>query len=642
MIKLLSKILLICIFAFAFLIRVIPYWSNAIKDGKIYYADPDSCYHLRRIELSAKHFPGLLIVDNFAGPKSSNFIIWPPLYDWFLSSLWYFLSLVGIKKEVILFVVAFLNPIISLFTSYFIYKLAKEILPHKFYALTSCIIFLFFPRNIIYSSFANIDHHTAEVFSMVFLFYQLIKFMKIQSKTEIIKLSIAMALSSLIWTGAYFFAFCIILVFLAVAKKIESRIYIHFHYSLLLTSLLIFPFSYMYSIYNTPLIKMDVFSLFQSLIYLAYCFLIFAYLKIINKEIPFWSHNEEIFYYISSSLGGLAFFAVIPEVVKGIEYLLKKNPKFMSFVSESESIFKMHGLWTYKVVFLYLSYFIILLPIFYIILFKFKERINKIGFAFLFVLTPIFFLLVVLQKKFSFHFTVLFTLLIGLNLYFLWEKINRKIGRLSFIIIILLIISMFYPCFPVLKFGNDNLYMELFSIMSALDLLKEKAGPFVDDFNNKGFQDYYVLSEWNLGHWIQYYANKPVVADNFGKDEHMKIIAEIFLSYSEEEVLKLLRRYRIKYILVRDYKTSIFNLPIIIGRMPEEYFRSYLEGNKLYISPVGGLTFGFKLCENPTSLIQEKNPLNNHLKLIGEWEDKHKVVFRDGLRGFIRLYEVMD
>jgi len=227
-----------------------------------------------------------------------------------------------------------------------------------------------------------------------------------------------------------------------------------------------------------------------------------------------------------------------------------------------------------------------------------------------------------------------------LNLYYLWEGINKKIGRFSFIPIIMFILLMFYPCYPVLKFGNDNLYMELFSIMPALDLLKGKAGPMRNDFNDRGSQDYYVLSEWNLGHWIQYYAKKPVVADNFGKDEHMKIVAEIFLNYSEKEILELLRRYRIKYILVRDYKRSVFNLPVIIGGKPEEYFRSYLEGNKLYISPVGALTFGFRLCENPPSLIEEKNPLNNHLKLIGEWEDKHKIMFRDGLKGFIRLYEV--
>jgi len=177
--------------------------------------------------------------------------------------------------------------------------------------------------------------------------------------------------------------------------------------------------------------------------------------------------------------------------------------------------------------------------------------------------------------------------------------------------------------------------------LPALDWLKNNTPPLNYTFNQKEELDYYILSEWSYGHYIQYYSGRAVVADNFGKDNHMNLVAKILLSYSEKDALEMLHKYKVKYILVRDYLTTLYFLPSYLGGKSKEFFSTVRDQTgKWYVSPVGGLTFGFNLCEKPEIFDNPYHPLFNKIKLVNKWRDTHRELYRDGLIGYIYLYEV--
>lgn len=635
-----NLIFLIFILLASLCFRIIPYWQNAFKNNNAYSADPDSCYHLRRAEISAQHFPQLMIIDSFSGADRKNNIIWAPLYDWVLAFLWFILYKIGFAKIAILKILFFLPPIIATINVYLVYKLSMLIFNNEAGALLSSFFFAILPRGIVYSSLGNLDHHSIEILMMTIVFTTFIKFLKTIDLYAALKLAISIAISTLIWTGSIFFAFCCILITLFSEQKSNPTLVKLFALSFLITSCLIIPFSLYYYYYERTPIDFYAFSMFQSLVYLIFSAFISLYSNLINIEKFKWLKWDNLVCLI----GIIAVAFSSKNILSGLKYLLRKQPQFMSFVSESESSFISHQQLTLSVITLYLSFFILLLPVFYITLIKLKNHFEKNGFIFLSVITPIFFILICLQKKFVYHFSLFFSILLSINIIFFYRKMLKYLKNKYLIpLIALIILAMLYPVKVIFYFGNDNLYSQLFTFLPAFKWIKENTPPVKFNFNQKGEATYYILSEWSIGHYLQYYSQRPVVVDNFGKDSQLIIAAKILLSYSEKEALELLHKYKIKYIMVRDYLITLYYLPIYLGAEPKEYFASFIgEDAKRYISPVGGLTFGFNLCEKPEIFDNAKHPLYKKIILIEKWQDYHRELYRDNLRGYIYLYEIKE
>lgn len=638
--KYINLILLILILLASLYLRIIPYWQNAFKNNNAYSADPDSCYHLRRAEISAQHFPQLMIIDNFSGADKKNNIIWAPLYDWVLAFFWFVLSKIGLTKITILKILFFLPPLIATINIYLVYKLSILIFNNEAGALLSSFFFSILPRGIVYSSLGNLDHHYIEILMMTIVFITFIKFLNTINLTTAVKLAISITISTLIWTGSIFFSFCCILILLFSEQKSNTTLIKLFGISFLIASLLIIPFSLYYYYYEQTLIDFYAFSMFQPLVYLIFSAFISLYFNLINIEKFRWLKWNNLI----TLIGTIAIALSSKNILLGIKYLLRKQPQFMSFVSESESIFISRQQFTLSAITLYLSLFILLLPIFYIVLLKLKNHFEKNGFIFLAVIIPIFFILICLQKKFAYHFSLFFSILLSINIIIFYRKLLKYLKKRYLIpLITIIILTMLYPIRVIFYFGNDNLYSQLYTLMPAYEWIKENTQPAKFNFNQKERANYYILSEWSLGHYLQYYSQRPVVVDNFGKDSQLVIAAKILLSYSEKEALDMLHKYKIKYILVRDYLTTLYFLPICLGGKPNEYFASFIgEDGKRYISPVGGLTFGFNLCEKPEIFDNPMHPLYKKIILIRKWQDYHRELYRDNLRGYVFLYEIVE
>lgn len=79
--------------------------------------------------------------------------------------------------------------------------------------------------------------------------------------------------------------------------------------------------------------------------------------------------------------------------------------------------------------------------------------------------------------------------------------------------------------------------------------------------------DYGVLARWDYGGWIESVAERPTLTTNFGTEAYgMEDVAQFFLANSEEEMMEVLRRNEIRYMII---DKVIGDLPMyarIIGR----------------------------------------------------------------------------
>ena len=74
------------------------------------------------------------------------------------------------------------------------------------------------------------------------------------------------------------------------------------------------------------------------------------------------------------------------------------------------------------------------------------------------------------------------------------------------------------------------------------------------------------LAPWSLGHFVTYYAEMPVVADNFGYGFSDSI--RFFLSEDEDEAAAIARSRRVRWILATDLLPKMNDYAKVAGRPP--------------------------------------------------------------------------
>lgn len=75
-----------------------------------------------------------------------------------------------------------------------------------------------------------------------------------------------------------------------------------------------------------------------------------------------------------------------------------------------------------------------------------------------------------------------------------------------------------------------------------------------------------VMTFWSQGHFVTYFAERPVVADNFGYDFEESV--RFFLTENEEEALAIARSHRVRFVLARDLFPAVENYARGLGRPP--------------------------------------------------------------------------
>lgn len=141
-------------------------------------------------------------------------------------------------------------------------------------------------------------------------------------------------------------------------------------------------------------------------------------------------------------------------------------------------------------------------------------------------------------------------LFVAFILYFLWKSLSDYIekSKLSkarvFVIFILLLLTVRVSAlWGFSSFDNSIRKSEL----AAFDWIKKNTPPTSGYYDDKK-PEYGILAYWDFGHLINFYAHRPVVANNM--QNGVKNMADIFSSKDEETAYGLCKELGVKYVFM--------------------------------------------------------------------------------------------
>ena len=135
-------------------------------------------------------------------------------------------------------------------------------------------------------------------------------------------------------------------------------------------------------------------------------------------------------------------------------------------------------------------------------------------------------------------------------LYFLWKNLSVYIdttrlskARIVLIFIFLLLIIRASSAWSLPTFNNNIRKSEL----AAFDWIKNNT-PVTSGYYDDRKPEYGILAYWDFGHLINYYAHRPVIANNM--QNGVKNMADIFSAKDEETAYRLCDDFAVKYVFI--------------------------------------------------------------------------------------------
>jgi len=198
----------------------------------------------------------------------------------------------------------------------------------------------------------------------------------------------------------------------------------------------------------------------------------------------------------------------------------------------------------------FFGYGIILLPLF---VFLKWDCLEKPQADFLRYWITLMLLLAFRQIRFIRWLTVGSGIFLAVSYHLLWRLMNLEFAREKQRVILLLL--FFLPLFVLQSvqgyFVNLNVSTLSKEQVEAFNWIRDNT-PETSGYYDDDKPEYGILSYWDEGNFIGYYARRPSVVNNamWG----YKTMADVFSSKTEEEALRLCEKYRIRYIYMSTFR----------------------------------------------------------------------------------------
>lgn len=611
-------------------------FSNFFSDGDIFFKDPDTCYHARRIIYVATHHMQMPFYDPLVAHPSGAIPRWSPLYDW-LSALPSFIITLGHPSEhLIINIAVILSLLFGLgelfFLGMLVYKATKNL---SLAFLSAFLAGIPYPQ-IKYSSMETLDHNSLMLLLFSALLYVSYLLMSKDAPANSIKLvlSISVLIASLFWTwtGSYVYIVllaCIHFLYAVIRKKywlfsLYARCYC-------IAGLLTSPLAYIhYRLGKAPL-KFGYISLFTVLflIEIGAGFYLFGCISVWKSN----AHKKILL--IKTSASFVLLILVIGYLLSGISggaRVATGQNIWVSTLAESKPLFYLASgpikIFTFQKAFSFFGYLILIFPIAFLLV---AFRVIKIPFSLYLIIllnSLMFGFLMLFQQKIAAEFSLAYGIMLALFIGWLYTKITNKFSIILALIFVLLIAISFTPLKENLIESNP----EFNAYYYGFKWLKEELNLKDTEINTGHAQELGAMAPWDLGHHLEFY-DIPSVADNFGMSVEpfagFYDMARFFLSENEDDAVSILKKYKCQYIVVPFF--SMFeHYPLLLGLDSTLYYKympTEKDGKKhIAVEPSQKFfhTLGFRL----SYLYGSQNPLRNP-----------KTVKFEALRYFRLVYE---
>lgn len=576
-------------------------------NGYFQQADPDSLLFSRQLEQSILKGK-ILTTDNYAAFPYETPTGFAPFYMWFLVSfvslVFYFFPNISIDP---IYIAGMLPIIIPWLTTIFLLLSIYKLSNNKILTLFCAIGMLPGYATMMVSGFMKLDYD----FIITFLIWAWIIFGAFYIKTEkhgyVYAGAIITALFISTWTGAPFFYFfaCIYSLIIWFYNPKDKQSYLTYSsITMLIGSIIALIFvprtedTFRYFI----TVNVGRYSFTQGILVLLGSF----YLMLLNR-ISNYKSPRKIGIILMSIFAVFIIVFFHETLYQATGIIFQKDPIHATIIELTtgfnfKNIFGdaiKDGMYKFNVVFLFFSI------CFFIPLKSTDKKELRLILNWLLIFT---FLSSFYQVRYIRWISCGYGLVIGFTSYYLWEIIKKastksklvlpRIAIILFPILLVVITINYYVISSSIKFVKEEI--------DLLSWIKEQT-PATSGYSNDIKPEYGILSYWDKGNMISFYAKRPVCVSNslWG----YKTMAEVFSGESEKESFELCNSYSIKYILINPswkvrqqilcYWPLMKNMPqtpeykLYYGEIPQrddfDYFYFWLADN-LGLTPLGDFT----------------------------------------------------
>lgn len=565
--------LLSCAFL-AFVLRALPYHNFLGTAGELLFYGPDSYDHLRRISLGMATFPKIPVFDSYYGYPVGTGQIWAPLFDYLITILTLAVGLGKGDEQTARFLGFWLPPVLSSFTVFMVYAVGKRLFG-KTAGLVAALIIALLPGHILYSFVSELDHHVAEPMVSLAIFSSLLKEVQIQergSKKIFFPMTgLWMAIGILIWRGSLIFWGIALLslavhIFFGARSRENSKKVAYYAMKVCLLSAALLAPACIFDVWQAAgVVSFNIVSWFHIIFLLVFALLYYLLSLISNRR------NISIpvvfgFFPLVSILvfilpAGRKF---IVEFVSGLAVIGGRDP-WLDSISELRPILFPNG----KLDLLHatetLSIIYWLFPVLLITRFRNwkKDNSSSFGCCLFLVWGATFWLLPLFRERYV-HLTAIVIAIGGGLIFSTISEYASKRGKAAAGTILLILL---FPSVPFLaripEVGLPS--YERYDLQAAMKWLRERT-PKTSYFENPvQAPEYGVISDWGVGALINYVAQRPTVATNFGWETHGLFESAAFLTLSDPNLAeRILLDNNVRYIFLSELNQNLPRLKEIV------------------------------------------------------------------------------
>jgi asparagine N-glycosylation enzyme membrane subunit Stt3 len=174
-------------------------WPTVFASQRVYFAEPDAYYHLRRIAYSLASFPAILGTDSYINFPSGAKPIWTPLFDWLLALVLWLLP--GDRSEAAMErLLAWAPPLLGASCVVILYALARRHFGRPVAILAAALLAVL-PAHVWTSQLGFLDHHVAVALMSTLVLWALLGALCSDRLRPALLLGAALGAALLLWPG---------------------------------------------------------------------------------------------------------------------------------------------------------------------------------------------------------------------------------------------------------------------------------------------------------------------------------------------------------------------------------------------------------------------------------------------------------
>jgi len=614
-----------------FFLRILPY-SKVFQSGQVFLFAQDPHYHLRRLLIALSHQGNLPVYDSYSGFPDGLYCFWSNLYEY--SILWAYYILHYFKGTIQLETLVAFSPVVwGILTLIPFYLLMKVVFEHRV-ALLSVFLCCLLPGHIYQTLLGRADHYGCDGFFPMYMFYFFIRGLRVEDSHKSLAYGllcgICITLSWLTWPGSTIF-FGILLVcmggvlYQSSQEHSLARLYPLFFMILLSCFISLYPVGAGSYFGRQGQIRYDAISWFQ-LIFMGASIILLSFIWIYQKtaaDTPQHLRPVKIIL-ITITLLLIGLITISPSIhqslTAGLGWVFKTDP-WLTTITEFQPLFISMGVFSDFRALAYFGYMAYLAPVvllFFIVKWYREEGITTSRMIFI-IFSICFLFLGYNQSRFSHFMAFPVSGLMAIGLYYWAKQIilgkyleSRYKGILSLLIIFLGTYYCLRPCFAEIRALPDKYAVIPQEWKETLDWIRNSTPATSYLYSPWNQPEYGILAPWITGHWINYYARRPALANGFHTNsDNNKKTMEFFLTEDIREGKAILNQKNIRYVILTDMTPNLQDYARILGQNSRSIVFKTVVNN-----PQGGTGISFEPTQGYYRLISTRLYLNDGAGLV--------------------------